>query len=312
MKSANVKIDRPIFLVGSGRSGTTILYHVLGGHPALAWFSNYNERWPGFARAASCSRLYALPSLRAWRGKGLPIPSEAYAVWDRARPVADSPCDPRLDETHVTREERARARALVAANMKHHGKPRFLNKNTRNTRRMRYLQSIFPDAIFIHVLRDPRAAMASLLKVDWWPTMKVWCRNQITAQEWAAQGRDPVALAAHLWAAEVRCVMEDKRALAPEQYFEVRYEEFMREPEQVLRRVLRFCDLQWTSGFARFVESFALTSMNDKFKKQFTPEQLAQIAEIVAPVARELGYEVDEGATFSQALVVTPSGVGCQ
>lgn len=309
MNSTNVKIDRPIFLVGSGRSGTTILYHVLCGHPELAWFSNYNERWPKQARVASCSWLYTLPSLQRWRGKGLPVPSEAYAVWDLARPVADSPCDPRLNETHAASEESERTRALVAANLKHHGKARFLNKNTRNTRRMRYLQNIFPDALFIHVLRDPRAAIASLLKVEWWPTMKVWCQNQITAQEWAAQGRDPVTLAAHLWATEVRCVSEDRRALAPEQYFEVRYEEFMREPEQVLRRVLRFCDLKWTSGFERFIESFALKSMNDKFKKQFTPPQLAQIAEIVAPVARELGYEVDEGATFSQALAVTPSGV---
>ena len=306
MKSANATIDRPVFLIGSGRSGTTILYHVLCGHPRLAWFSNYNERWPQLPGVASCSWLYTLPQLQRWRGKGLPVPAEAYAVWDLARPVLDSPCDPRLDETHATPEEIARTRHLVAANLKHHGKTRFVNKNTRNTRRLRYLQRIFEDAIFIHVLRDPRAAIASLLNVEWWPTMKVWCHNQITAQAWAAQGRDPALLAAHLWATEVRCVLEDKQALAPDQYLEVRYEAFINQPQRTLRQVLEFCDLRWTSGFERFVESFALKSMNDKFKKQFTPAQLAQLAQLVAPLARQLGYELEEK---SPAALVNESSI---
>lgn len=296
MKNANTKIDRPIFLVGSGRSGTTILYHVLCGHSQLAWFSNYNERWPRVPQVASWSWLYTMPQLREWRGKGLPVPSEAYAVWDLARPVLDSPCDPPLEESHVIATEREHTRRIVAANLKHHGKARFLNKNTRNTRRMRYLHGIFPDAIFIHVIRDPRAAIASLLKVEWWPTMKVWCHNQITAQQWAEQGKDPALLATALWMSEVRCVLEARQTLPSRQYLEVRYEEFIRQPKQVLRHVLAFCDLQWTDGFERFVESFALQSMNFKFKNQFTPQQLAQIEAMVAPLAEQLGYEMEEAS----------------
>ncbi len=299
MKGAIKKIDRPIFLIGSGRSGTTILYHVLGGHPELSWFSNYNDRWPASFALAALSRFYRFAALKAWRGKALPAPSEAYAVWDFARPVSDSPCDPPLDETHVTATERERTRRLVAANLKYHGKARFLNKNTRNTRRVRYLQNIFPDAVFIHVIRDPRAAIASLLKVEWWPTMKVWCQNQITPQQWAEQGNDPALLAAQLWVTEVRCVLEDKTALAPQQYLEVRYEEFIHNPKKILQHLLGFCDLKWTSRFESFVESFALQSMNFKFKNQFTPQQLAQIEKLVAPLAQQLGYEMEEPSTVS-------------
>ena len=36
----------PLFIVGCGRSGTTIVYELLCEHPDLAWFSNYAERWP--------------------------------------------------------------------------------------------------------------------------------------------------------------------------------------------------------------------------------------------------------------------------
>ena len=38
----------PLFIVGCGRSGTTIVYELLCEHPDLAWFSNYAERWPAF------------------------------------------------------------------------------------------------------------------------------------------------------------------------------------------------------------------------------------------------------------------------
>lgn len=292
MKHGFSQVLRPIFLVGSGRSGTTILYHVLCGHPHLAWFSNYNERYPRVPHVAICSRLYALSRLRVLRGKGLPVPSEAYAVWDFIRPVADSPGDPPLDESHVTAMERELMHEVIAANLRYHGKTRFVNKNTRNTRRICYLQNIFPDAIFIHVVRDPRAAIASLLKVDWWPHLKIWCQNQITAQQWARQGKDPALLATDLWIREVRCVLQAKAKLPPRQYFEVRYEEFIQTPKEVLQRVLAFCGLEWTDDFEHFVASFALQSMNFKFKNQFTPQQLEMIEEMVAPLARKLGYDI--------------------
>lgn len=284
------KIDRPIFIVGSGRSGTTILYHMLCGHPALSWFSNFNERWPRASFLNTLAALYRLPALRAGRGKALPMPSEAYAAWDHAHPVVDSPCDPPLTEAHATAEIIARVRAAVATTQRFHGKTRFVNKNTRHTRRMRYLHRIFPDALFIHVLRDPRAATASLLKVDWWPQLRVWSENRVTPVEWVREGRDPAVLAARLWVAEVECVLAAKQVLPAAQYHEVRYEEFMQNPEGVLRETLRFCDLSWDERFARFLQSFALESRNFKFKKQFQPQQLAQIEALTESLAQQLGY----------------------
>jgi len=38
-KSEELEITKPIFIVGVPRSGTTLLYHLLGQHPSLAWFS---------------------------------------------------------------------------------------------------------------------------------------------------------------------------------------------------------------------------------------------------------------------------------
>ncbi len=296
------KIDRPIFIVGSGRSGTTILYHMLCGHSQLSWFSNYNERWPGAPLVSAFSRLYRFPALRSWRGQGVPGPSEAYAVWDRARPVIDSPCDPPLTEAHVTPAEKERVRAAVAAAQFYHNKTRFVNKNTRHTRRMRYLHRIFPDALFIHVLRDPRAAVASLLKVDWWPELRVWSENQVTPVEWVRQGLDPAVLAARLWIAEVEGVLAAKEILPAAQYHEVRYEAFVQNPESVLQEVVKFCGLPWEERCARFMHSFKLESRNFKFKEQLQPRQLEQIENLTAGLARRLGYELRAEAEEASLL----------
>jgi hypothetical protein len=299
------KIDRPIFIVGSGRSGTTILYHMLCGHSRLAWLSNYNERWPAAALVNALAGLYRLPRLRAWRGKGLPAPSEAYNVWDRAHPVRNSPCDPPLTEAHATAEVIRRVRAAVAAAQFYHNKKRFVNKNTRHTRRMRYLHRIFPDALFLHVLRDPRAAVASLLKVDWWPALRVWSENQMTPVEWVREGRDPAVLAARLWVAEVECVLAAKEVLPAAQYHEVRYEAFVQNPEAALARALQFCGLPWEERFARFIRSFQLESRNFKFKNQLLPAQLEQIEKLAGNLARQCGYEF--AAKASSLLVANAS-----
>ncbi len=288
--AANLR--RPIFIVGSGRSGTTILYHMLCGHPELSWFSNYNQRWPASFPLAALSRFYRYTALKSWRGKGLPMPSEAYAVWDWIRPVHDSPCDPPLQESDVTPAERARARLAVQRAMFYQRKTRFLNKNTRNTRRLRYLNELFGDALFIHVIRDPRAAIASFLHVPWWPDLRVWCAGNLTPKQWAAQGGDPVLLAAELWRAEVQQALAAGAMLGEQRYLEVRYEEFMQTPDRVLARMLEFCGLPWTNSFNRFLDSFKLENRNFKFKKQFSATQMKHIENMVAGLAEQLQYDL--------------------
>ena len=56
-----MKIKKPIFIIGSGRSGTTILYRLLCLHPDLCWFSNYSNRFPYLPVLSSIQRLQDLP-----------------------------------------------------------------------------------------------------------------------------------------------------------------------------------------------------------------------------------------------------------
>ncbi len=288
--NSEFKIDRPIFIVGCGRSGTTILYRLLCGHPVLAWFSNYSEKWPMYPQFALLSSLYKVDPLRRRRPKGLPVPTEGHNLWDYCKPVLDSPSDPPLMEEDVTLQDAAQIKKMIMLHMHYQRKPRFINKNTRNTRRIRFLHEIFKDALFIHIIRNPQATVASFLNVDFWPDLKIWSHDKITPNEWAAQGGDPVELAARLWVAEVQRALNDKAVLPQDQYLEIHYEDLMENSKDILSAVLAFSGLEWNNQFDKFFNTFSLKNMNHKFKTEFNQHQLNTIESVVAPLAESLGY----------------------
>lgn len=287
-----IVIDRPLFVVGCGRSGTTLLYQMLCTHPDLAWFSTYTTRWPRVPQMAAASRLYPVLRRRGVERRGLPLPSEGYRLWDSIRPPAVRELNTPLTENDVAVGERDRAEALVMRHLRYQGKRRFINKNTRNVRRIRYVNGLFPDAHFIHILRDPRATTASLLNVQWWPDLPIWCFENRTPREWVAQGQPEETMAAEVWRQEVETALEHKRAIPSARYLELRYEDLISQRELVLTRILEFVGLQWSPGFRQALESFPIRNSNVKYQNQLSPSQILEIERVTGPVAASLGYDV--------------------
>jgi hypothetical protein len=283
-------VDRPIFIIGSGRTGTTLIYRVMGGHPDLAWFSNFSARFPHFPPIAFLGRLYRMRQRYAWprlMARLMPVPSEAYEVFDVCRPVVDSPYDPPLTKHDVNEEDHVRLRSVISGHVVWQGAKRFVNKNTRNTRRIEYLNAMFPDAFFIHIIRDPRAAAASLLKVDWWPNLKVWCQGNVTPGDWAAQGKDPAILAAILWREENRYVL-DRQSIFGNRYLRIYYEHLVGDPWGVMEKILVHCGLEADEGFEYFVHRYAIKDMNYKFRGQLSVDEQIGIMREAKPILSRL------------------------
>src|SRR6185503_19102246 len=194
-------VDRPIFVIGAPRSGTTVVYETLSSHQHLAWFSNLFLKFHQVPMVAVLSRLTASNRLMGAKKQKenqsrfrVPWPHavECYAAWEQC-------CGRKfrfdfLTNQVATEEERKKTVELVARVMRFHGKPRFVAKIT-GPSRIAYLKSIFPDALFIHVVRDGRAVVRSLMKVDfckrgggyakpWWSgglteeDMQAWKRHE--------------------------------------------------------------------------------------------------------------------------------------
>jgi hypothetical protein len=309
------RIERPIFLVGMGRSGSTMIFEVLAAHPDLGWFSNYCDvfsAWPGMAlvsRLCDLSPVFrkaVTPSDQAapWIDRFRVGPSEAYRLWQEM-------CGEKFRYDYLlgvraTTEERARTRRAVRQVLRWQGKPRFAAKIT-GPPRMEYLSSIFPDAIFVHIVRDGRAVVHSLLNVDFWKDRgrlhePAWGGGfpEPYRQRWEDLGRSPLVLAALQWRAVVEAARLEAEKLLPGQYHELRYEDFLGDPRQALQELCRTCDLRPSSRMEAFLSSrFRLHDRNVQHAERFTPEERRMLQELLDDPLRRMGY--DEGGAAEES-----------
>lgn len=279
-------VQGAILIVGSGRSGTTALYETLSAHPDFAWFSNYTDRWPHLPQLAALSRTRQT-MFGSRLGRLRPIPSEGYRVWDRCLPPLGGPLSTGL----ATAASIECLRQIVHAHVRYQRRTRFINKNTRNTVRMAILEAVFDEPLFIHVLRDPRATTASLLKVEWWPELRVWSHGGVTPREWSQSGKEPVELAAHLWAAEVQQALDDSELIAPERHLLVKYEDLAADPGAELQRILSFCRVGPSPRFSSYLRRVQFDNRNYKFHRDLTHDQIARVEAITRDIAVRCGYE---------------------
>lgn len=285
-------IYKPIFIVGCGRSGTTIFYEIMAWHKDLAWISNHsNWYYAMFPYVAGLCILYRSEIVKRLMGRRFPKPREGHRLWDWCHPVEDSPNDPPLDESDVTPKAFYRVQKMVIDHIRFSGKKRFVNKNTRNSRRIRYLNAIFPDAKFIHIIREGRAVVASLIKFR--EKLTPWIIKRNDNVQFADNENRNVEIAALLWMEEVNKVLTDKKNLNPSQYYEIKYEDFIRSPIGTMREVCGFCELNWSDDFEEFIKRKQLKNLNYRFKERLTDKQITRVEEMIRIFSNNLGYILD-------------------
>lgn len=78
-------IEHPVFVIGTGRCGSTTLMDLIAYHPAFAWPSQYTARLPGLKRAAMFSKMVDLPVIgsRLKFKRFTPKHAENYEQWNR-------------------------------------------------------------------------------------------------------------------------------------------------------------------------------------------------------------------------------------
>jgi len=290
---ARTTVRRPIFIVGVGRSGSTVFQWMLARHPNLAWLSAVTGRLP--------DRLWMTRLLM--HAVDVPIlnrivtravhPGECFDFWDHHVNGFSRPCrDLRADD--VTNGTRARVRGLlpqVLTDKRH----RLLVKLT-GWPRIGFLHEIFPDALFIHLIRDGRAVVNSMLNVDWWwgwrgPQNWRWGELAPAQQEeWERHDRSFVALAAIEWKLLMDAFEEARLCVDQDQYLEINYEELCASPIAVMQEVTRFCDLPWSERFARSIDGFDLRNTNDKWRQNLTSAQQATLQEVLSDHLERYGY----------------------
>ncbi|MPZ68748.1 MAG: hypothetical protein GEU71_04375 [Actinobacteria bacterium] len=209
--------EAPFFIVGSARSGTTLLRMMLNAHPQAAIPPESRfivELYPGTDQIDVEHYLEVLGSHRQFCSWQLPIDLVAAELPESGTiPYA------------------AAAVAPYRAFAKSHGKQRWGDKTPRYVLDIPLLARLWPEARFIHLVRDGRNVALSYADVPFGPKT--------------------VSKAARLWAKRVRAGVEAGAALG-DRYIEIRYEDFVTDPEAQARLLCSFLGLEYDAQMLEY------------------------------------------------------------
>jgi len=220
-------------------------------------------------------------------------PGESYGFWDYYYRGFSVPCRD-LVAGDVT-PSAAKQLPLALASLATRKRTRPLLKIT-GWPRLGYLAEIFPEARFIHVLRDGRAVASSFMQVDWWWGWRGpsnWRWGELSSQyqeEWERHSRSFVALAGIQWKILMDASESAKQSVPAGQLLELRYEDVCGDPIASYRQALDFCGLPWTAGFERHLGKQSFRSENDKWRRDLTTGQQKILEDVLRTHLSRYGY----------------------
>lgn len=293
----------PIFIVGANRSGTTLLRLILNAHPRIAIPDEVNylnpwlvEHWRDTADDADEFRVRA-----------------EWCMGTLIRPeILGDIHIPTLVDRIVARSTvydwRAPYQATLEAWAHHHGKARWGEKTPGNLFYVDTLQAMFPEAQFIHLVRDPRAGVQSMQRTSFFVDDVVI--NALNRRKYLREG------------------LRRDACMPSEQWMRVRYEDLLTVPERTVRALCDFLGEAFTPAMLnyhedaeRFMLPAAASDYNRSARRPIDPGKVsawrahlrpADIAQVEAVCGREmkaLGYRCDGArpSVYARFVVVLKS-----
>jgi hypothetical protein len=267
---ARATLDRPIFLIGCGRSGTTILGNTLARHPDVTYLNEPRQLW---------SRVVAEADI--W---------SAQASRNAGRLVLDaSACTPgrrRSLERVFLRETRAT------------GRPRLVEKLPINAFRLGFLGAAFPDARYLVLLRDGIAVARSIARFaerEAWFGVGDYKWHALAAEaERRPETRGLAALCTSAyerglleWRLSVEAALVHLEGPARDHCVLVRYEALLATPADEMHRLLAALELPPSPEVERFAEDEIGSQASSDRRPDATPVE----RKIAGPLLTTLGYD---------------------
>jgi len=292
------------FIIGSARSGTTVLGQILGCHPQIMqWYEPY-YLW---------RRYFLCKESEEW----LPEEFNEKTKWA-------------IQREHRIFQKKAK-KALVVEKMPSH------------SYNVKYVHRIFPDAKWIHIIRDGRDVVLSMKKEwekrrriieekDYSASLKTALRvlkrppflryklmlllyelksnfslspaKYLNKAKWKGttgwgprfsgwedflEAHSPLEFNAMQWVKTVEAVIRDWHILSGDHKIELRYEELLTYPEKTLQRLLDFLAVEAASKFFDTIPQLKDRNFN-KWEKELTAEEITLIEPIQHHLLVKLGY----------------------
>lgn len=274
---AGGELDRPVFIIGAPRSGTSLLYAILRKSSVL-------RHWPGESHEIWEADYH--PALRGWESN-------------------------QLDATDIEPDAARRIkRAFFLVTGKKH---RLIDKTPRNALRVPFVDALFPDARFIYIKRDGRENINSLINA--WRTPRY--RTYELPEPHSIPGVDPKwwkfvlypgwrddregpleVVTAKQWIHSNEHAMNGFAGVDPQRWIELRYEDLVDAPVEEVGRVMGFLDLPYETAVREKASATSTTPINTvtppergKWRKE-NPAEIEAITGLIAPTMEAMGYEI--------------------
>lgn len=328
-------ITSPVFIIGCPRSGTTLLYRVL---------SEARPLWSTGGESRHILERFHHPSVKGWESGALTegdLTPESRRFISRAFEQEAAPWTfwvrvnalrgwlDRRPSWRAFKAERAskvgplgwrgRGFRLSAAAVRWAarqsnrlrsdggGPKRLLEKTPENCLRLSFLLELFPDARFIHLVRDGRRNVASLmegwLRPDLFRGYRIPDRLSVAGvppDRWAFTlipgWRDLAAaelaeICARQWVVCNEAVLQFRERdghRAP--FLEVQFEDLAERPRQAIGRIAQFAEVDVRPDILERLPAANLVTAPDDEKWRRHAAAIAGVERIIAPTMTRLGY----------------------
>lgn len=262
------RFDRPIFIVSTPRSGSSLLYETLEQAPDLFSIGDEShwiiEEIPGLS-----------PHERSWSSNRLTAEDARGEVPEK---LAES------FYRHLTNRERK-----VPS-----GRVRMLEKTPKNALRIPFLDAVWPDSRFIYLYRDVRQAFYSMWEA-WrsggfvtYPQLPGWRGapwSLLLVPGWQRMnGMQIPAAVAHQWAITTETMLDDLEKIDPSRVEVIDYSTFLASPQAEIERIAKGVGLSWDRLLgAALPPSKTTVSAPDPDKWR----RIAQVVEGVWPIVEK-------------------------
>jgi hypothetical protein len=274
-------LTRPVFIIGTPRSGTTQLFEILSSSEGL--WSLYKE--------STIWNTYGGPHFKNWESMELSALDYTPQVAEKIKAEFTK---------HLQNHELTTSSKQLGANHP----IRFVEKTPDNCFRVEFIYRIFPDAQFIYITRDPRNAISSMMEA--WRHYKKYAipfpvnidlqNGERTNQWWGSlpagwkkySNTKLVQVCAFQWMEGNRRVLQSLNSLPATKVIQIRYENLTQNPQQVVNELCKKIGIP----FSETVRSASkrIYPVNPNKWQQNNKEAVLSVWDEVKEMARRLGY----------------------
>ena len=254
-------LPSPIFLVGSERSGTTLLRLMLNAHPVVTWLNEFEYAVTMMTDEGDYPNL---SDYYAWL--------DTHRIFRMSKMTIDrSLTYPELVNSFLQQRMDTFNKPIIGATVHHH---------------FDRLLKIWPDAKFIHVVRDPRAVSRSCVVKGWAGNVWVGLNRWIEAE--------------NIW---------DRLAprIATENKLELRYSDLVESNHAVLTKACDFIGVAYSEKMLEYVHTtdYGLPDPNlvQSWKHKLTKREIQLVEARVGRKMVERGFSRSGYAPIQLSLL---------